>query len=187
MLNNISQITFPVFKAGADDETTTQWNQLSWQCLRLRPRILRPINQVDLSTTVVGTPLSAPFFIAPAGAGKLAHPQGEVLMTQAAAQQGVLQWVCNMAGCSMQEIANAGSEEQVLFWQIYAMTDLSVTEREVRCAVELGYGGFALTVDAVRMGKRERDLRLNIHEEEGDESSDADNEKTKGGISSIRP
>jgi L-lactate dehydrogenase (cytochrome) len=35
----------------------------------------------------------------PAGAGKLAHPQGEVLMTQAATQQGVLQRVCNMAGC----------------------------------------------------------------------------------------
>jgi L-lactate dehydrogenase (cytochrome) len=178
-----SQLTFPVFKASADDETTTQWNQLSWQSVRLRPRVLHPIKHISLSTTILGTPFSAPFFIAPAGAGKLAHPTGEILMTAAAAQQGVLQWVCNMAGCSMQEMAKARGEDQTLFWQIYAMNDLRVTEREVRRAVELGYRGFALTVDAVRMGNRERDLRLNIEEEE----EDADDGKTNGGISSIRP
>jgi hypothetical protein len=32
--------------------------------------------------------------------------------------------------------------------------------------VELGYRGFALTVDAVRLSKRERDLRLNSEEKE---------------------
>ena len=101
-------------------------------------------------------------------------------MTQSAAQQGVLQWVCIMAGCSMQEMADAKVEGQTLYWQIYAMSDLRVTEREVRRAEELGYRGFALTVDAVRMGKRERDLRLSIEEED-------ENERTKGGISSTRP
>lgn len=108
-------------------------------------------------------------------------------MTAAAGQQGVLQWVCNMAGCSMSEMANARGEGQVLYWQIYAMTDLKKTEREVRRAVELGYRGFALTVDAVRMGKRERDLRLNIQKEEEGEPLDTESEKLKGGISSLRP
>jgi L-lactate dehydrogenase (cytochrome) len=71
-----------------------------------------------------------------------------------------------MAGCSVQEMANARGEGQTLFWQIYPMTDLSVTEREVRRAVELGYRGLALAVDAVRMGKKERDSGLNVEEEE---------------------
>jgi L-lactate dehydrogenase (cytochrome) len=83
----------------------------------------------------------------------------------------------------MQEMANTRGEAQALFWQIYAMTDLRFTEREVRRAVELGYRGFALTVDAVRMGKRERDLRLNIEEEE----KGADDGKSNGGIGSIGP
>jgi L-lactate dehydrogenase (cytochrome) len=39
------------------------------------------------------------------------------------------------------------------------MTDLAFTEQQVIKAVELGYKGFALTVDAIRPGKRERDLR----------------------------
>jgi L-lactate dehydrogenase (cytochrome) len=33
----------PVFKIGADDENTTQWNQLSWKFVRFHPLIL-PLN-----------------------------------------------------------------------------------------------------------------------------------------------
>ena len=96
----------------------------------------------------------------------MAHPEGEVLMTQAAAEYGVLHWVCNMAGCTQQEMAGAREANQTTYWQIYAMTDLKVTEHEIKRAIELGYKGFALTVDAVRVGKRERDLRANLEADE---------------------
>ncbi|RAQ51221.1 oxidoreductase [Aspergillus flavus] len=56
------------------------------------------------------------------------------------------------------------------------MEDLSVTENEIKQAIALGYRAFALTVDAPRAGKRERDVRLTIEEEasdltEGDEDN----------------
>lgn len=155
-----------VFKAGAEDEKTEQWNRNSWQLARFRPRILRPVESVDLSTTILGTKLSVPFFIGPAGGGKLAHPAGEVLMTKAAAKNGVLHWVCNMAGCTQEEMASARDPNQTTYWQIYAKANLEVTEKEIRRAVELGYKGFALTVDAIRAGKRERDLRMEAAEYE---------------------
>lgn len=87
-------------------------------------------------------------------------------MTRAAAKSGVLHWVCNMAGCTQEEIALARSPNQVLFWQIYARSDLSITEKEVLRAIELGYKGFALTVDAIRGGNRERDRRMEVAEYE---------------------
>lgn len=154
----------PVFKSGADDETTTIWNQKSWQTIRFRPRVLKPIEAVDTSTQLLGTTFSAPFFISPAGGGKLANPTGEVLMTKAAANEGILQWVCNNAGCTQRQMADARGQNQTLYWQIYAMRDLSITEREIRQAIASGYKGFALTVDAIQVGKRERDMRLNIAE-----------------------
>jgi len=86
----ISQWLSVVYKAGADDENTTHWNQSSWQSIRFPPRGLRPLEHVDLSTTILGTKFSAPFFICPAGTGKFAHPEGEVLITQAAAEHDVL-------------------------------------------------------------------------------------------------
>ncbi|KAL4783763.1 FMN-dependent dehydrogenase [Aspergillus varians] len=164
-LHHLTPQAFAFFKAGADDEYTAQWNRKSWQSIRFRPRILRPISSVDLSTSILGANVSLPFFICPAGGGKLAHPEGEILMTKAAAKHGALHWVCNMAGCTKEEMAQARAPDQTLFWQIYAKGDLAISEAEVREAVALNYRGFALTVDAIRPGKRERDIRLSIEED----------------------
>lgn len=57
------------------------------------------------------------------------------------------------------------------------MADLSITEQQVKEAVKLGYKGFALTVDAIRPGKRERDLRASFIE--SDESSEEEEEFVK--------
>lgn len=87
-------------------------------------------------------------------------------MTKAASRHGTLHWVCNMAGCTQDEIANARAPDQTLYYQIYAKSDLSISEQEIKSAIALGYKGFALTVDAIRATKRERDMRLNIKEVE---------------------
>ncbi|KAF7555690.1 hypothetical protein G7Z17_g2003 [Cylindrodendrum hubeiense] len=179
---------FAFFKSGAEDERTATWNQKSWQSVRFRPRVLKPIGVVDTSTRLLGTEFSAPFFISPAGGGKLAHPTGEILMTKAAAKEGILQWVCNNAGCSQKQMTDARGPNQTLYWQIYAMTDLEITKREIKEAIASGYKGFTLTVDAIKVGKRERDMRLNIAESvvpgPGDDDEDFG---LSGGISVTRP
>lgn len=58
------------------------------------------------------------------------------------------------------------------------MTDLEVTEKQIKEAVRLGYKGFALTVDAIRAGKRERDLRMAIVDTEEDEGDDLEAEES---------
>lgn len=90
-------------------------------------------------------------------------------MTQAAGDNDMLHWVCNNAGRSQIDIANARRPGQILFWQIYAKSDLSVTEAEIRMAEKLGFKAVALTVDAIWPGKRERDLRAQL---DGDDSED---------------
>lgn len=46
--------------------------------LRIRPRVLRGISQVDLSTTILGERITMPIGIAPTATQKLAHPDGEL-------------------------------------------------------------------------------------------------------------
>ncbi|KAM0752584.1 hypothetical protein T439DRAFT_354078 [Meredithblackwellia eburnea MCA 4105] len=151
-----------VFKAGADSEYAAQWNRDSWSAIRFRPRVLVPVDSINPSTTLFGHTFSQPFFICPAGGGKMAHPKGETELTKAAGKAGVLHWICCMAGRTKEEIAAERMEGQTTFWQIYAMQDLSITEKEIKEAIKLGYKGFALTVDGVYLGKRERDMRLHI-------------------------
>ena len=45
--------------------------------LRIRPRVLCGISEVDLSTTVLGEKVTLPIGIAPTATQKLAHPDGE--------------------------------------------------------------------------------------------------------------
>ncbi|OKL59488.1 hypothetical protein UA08_05284 [Talaromyces atroroseus] len=184
----LSPQAFVFFKAGADDENTVQWNKKSWQSIRFRPRVLRPIKNINLSTSLMGTPVSLPFFICPAGGGKMAHPEGEVLLTKAAGKHGALQWVCNMAGCTKKEMSDIRTPGQVLFWQIYPKADLTISEQEVTEAISLGYKGFALTVDAIRASKRERDIRYSLQETEKESMADDDEDdtSTSGGISAQR-
>lgn len=158
--------SYAFISTGAEDNWARSRNQRSWQTLRLRPRILRPIERIDMSRTILGTRFSLPVFVCPAGGAKLCHSDGDALLTQAAGDSGMLHWVCSNASSSQQELVEAGKKDQVLYWQIYALSDLRVTEEKIKSAAQLGYKGFALTVDATRAGKREGDLRSRIAEED---------------------
>jgi hypothetical protein len=54
--------------------------------------------------------------------------------------------------------------------------------------VELGYRGFALAADAVRMEKKERDSRLNVEEEElSDDEMKRRNLKRASAVQDLNP
>ncbi|RDW63348.1 hypothetical protein BP6252_10893 [Coleophoma cylindrospora] len=184
---SLAPTSFAFLKTGSDDEYTAQWNRDSWKAIRLRPRILRPIETIDLSTSILGNTYSAPFFICPTGGSKLAHPTGDVLLTRAAAKHNVLHWVCNNAGCTQQEMTDARAENQTTYWQIYVMNDIAITEQEVKQAVANGYKGFALTVDAIRPGKRERDIRSSINDDDAPDSTDEEDNSFSNGPKVKRP
>ena len=52
--------------AGAMDEITARRNRSALDALALRPRLLRDVEDIDLSTIVLGTQISLPVMIAPA-------------------------------------------------------------------------------------------------------------------------
>jgi|APAra0007618328_1042625.scaffolds.fasta_scaffold10815_5 (S)-2-hydroxy-acid oxidase len=43
---------------------------------RFRPRVLVDVSNIDMSTSMLGYPISAPIMIAPTAMHKLAHPKG---------------------------------------------------------------------------------------------------------------
>ena len=46
--------------------------------LRLRPRVLRDVSSIDMSTAVLGQKIDYPVCVAPTGMHKFAHPDGEI-------------------------------------------------------------------------------------------------------------
>lgn len=49
------------------------------------------VENVDLSTTMLGKQVSAPFYVTATALGKLGHPEGEVVLTRAAHKHNLIQ------------------------------------------------------------------------------------------------
>ena len=60
--------------AGAMDEITTKRNRSAFDALSIRPRFMRSVEERKIATTMLGTDISMPVFVCPAGSHGLAHP-----------------------------------------------------------------------------------------------------------------
>lgn len=124
------------------------------------------VTHVDLSTTMLGTRVSLPFYVTATALGKLGHPEGEKVLTHAARTHNVIQMIPTLASCSFDEIVDAAAPDgsQTQWMQLYVNKDRSVTERIVRHAEARGCKGLFVTVDAPQLGRREKDMRTKYTE-----------------------
>ncbi len=146
------------FAGGAWDEVTLRENVDAWRRWRLRPRMLVDVGEVSTATELLGTEVSMPIVIAPVAFQRMAHPDGEPGMARAAADAGALMTLSTIATARPSEVAQAAPDGHRWF-QLYIFRDRAVTQTLIDEAVEFGYEAILLTVDAPRLGWRERDMR----------------------------
>ncbi|KAJ5152658.1 Cytochrome b2 [Penicillium canariense] len=165
------------YSSGADDEITLRENHLAFHKIWFRPRVLVDVANIDMSTTMLGTPCSIPFYVTATALGKLGHPEGEVVLTRAAHQHQVVQMIPTLASCSFDEIVDARQGDQVQWLQLYVNKDREITRRIVAHAEARGCKGLFITVDAPQLGRREKDMRSKFSDagsnvQTGDDSVD---------------
>jgi 4-hydroxymandelate oxidase len=142
---------------GANDEITLRENRRAWDEIAIRYRTMVDVSQRSMATTVLGTPVTMPILVAPTAMQKLAHPDGEVGMAQAAAAVGTLLIVSTTATTGLAEVMAATVAPK--WFQVYLYQRRAYTEFLVAEAVAAGYTALVLTVDAPCLGRRERDVR----------------------------
>lgn len=148
------------FQGGSDDEVTLRACRAAFERIRLRPRVLVDVSDIDTRTTVLGTPVSLPVLIAPTAAHCVAHPDGECATAQGAGRAGTLMIASTPATRTLEEIAEAASGP--LWFQLYIYPTFEVGEWLVRRAEAAGYRAIVLTVDLPKLGNRERDRRNGV-------------------------
>lgn len=154
-------------------------NRRAFSRIFFLPRVMRPVSVVDPSTTILGYPSRIPVFVSGAALAKLGHPLGEVNITRACGRANIIQMVSSNSSCSFAELAQARiSMDQPLFFQLYKNKNDETAMARVEHVEELGYKAIFLTVDAVVMSNRERDIRAQAGAEyddsivhKGDESA----------------
>ncbi|CAO3620244.1 unnamed protein product [Cunninghamella echinulata] len=169
------------YSSGADDEISMRENHNAFHRIWLRPRTMVNVQQLELTTTMLGTNVSMPLYITGTALGKLGHPEGELVLTRAAAQTKIIQMIPTLASCSFDEIVDTASPSQTQWLQLYVNQDRSITEKFVRHAESRGIKGLFVTVDAPQLGRREKDMRVKYsHEAPGEMDDHEDIERNEG-------
>ena len=141
---------------GVMDESTVRRNRTAFEALTLRPRFLRDISKRDISTTVLGEPVSLPVIASPAGMHLNVHPEGELATARGVSMSGTLLILSTLSSYSLEEVSQAASGP--LWFQLYHRS-CKLTEMLVRRAEDAGYKAICLTVDIPMRSPRERDNR----------------------------
>lgn len=144
-------------QGGSDDEVTLRANREAFARLALRPRVLVDVSRCELSTQVAGTSMAMPLLVAPMAYHRLADPEGEVATARGAGTAGVPLVVSTFSSRTLEDVAAAA--QGPLWLQVYCFRRREVTASLLRRAEAAGYRALVLTVDAPRIGRRERDLR----------------------------
>lgn len=170
--------------AGCSPQTMRE-NHSAFHRIWFRPQVLVDVENVDLTTTMLGTKCSIPFYVTATALGKLGHPEGEVVLTRAAHTHNVIQMIPTMASCSLDEIVDARRGDQVQWLQLYVNKDREITRRIVEHAERRGCRGLFITVDAPQLGRREKDMRTKFTDKGSDVQSGQDTDTSQGAARAI--
>jgi L-lactate dehydrogenase (cytochrome) len=150
----------PIFNyidGAADDELTYRRNTEAFESCDLVPHVLRGVENVDLSVTVVGQKLALPVYCSPTALQRLFHHQGERAVAAAAAKYGTMFGVSSLGTVSLEELRKTHDTPQV--YQFYFHRDRGLNRAMLQRAKDAGVNIMMLTVDSITGGNRERDLR----------------------------
>ena len=154
--DNLTRDIWDYIVGGADTETTVKRNRQALDSLGFRPRVLRDVENIDCSGTLLGHRLRIPVLLAPIGSLQDIVDGGGVTVTRAAADFGVVHMLSSVCAPGLEAVAEAAAGSKI--YQLYVRGDADWVDEQVRRAMAAGYVGFCLTVDLDHYGRRERDI-----------------------------
>jgi (S)-mandelate dehydrogenase len=148
---------FDFFDGGAEDEVTLRDNRAAFERVRLLPRVLVNVAQVEMATDLFGVKSTLPLAIAPTGGISAGRAGAELSLARAAKAFGVPFTLATPSAFTIERVAEEVGGR--LWFQLYAVRDRAFREKLVERAKDAGYEAMLVTVDLPVSGKRERDPR----------------------------
>ncbi|HEY6270735.1 MAG TPA: alpha-hydroxy acid oxidase [Terriglobales bacterium] len=145
---------------GAGDEITMRANRDDWRRIRLNPRILVDVSEIDMKTEILGETLEWPVLLAPAAFHRLWHRDGERATVAGANQGGVTMVMSTYATESAETLCRAA--KRPLWFQVYTRAERDLTRQLVERAENAGCKALVITVDTPVVGVRNREARADF-------------------------
>ena len=144
---------------GSGDGLTAVANRRAFDDVAFVPRAGVGWPERDLSTSVLGTPMSMPVLLAPVGGLRLINPTGAPAAVRAASAAGVIAAVSMIVGHSVRDVA--ASTDGPLWQQVYLNRGRTRAERVIADARHGNYKALVVTIDCPLYPKKPVDLAIN--------------------------
>jgi len=148
---NLLPAHYTYLSMGIQDEFTLRANREAFGKVQLRPRRLVDTRNLDTSTEILGTKLSCPIVLAPAGSQKAFHPDAELAVARAAKRTDHLQILSTGTSTEIADVADARGAP--IWFQLYTSRLGPFTRLQLREAEDAGCPVVALTVDQIGLGR----------------------------------
>ena len=143
----MSPASFAFCVTGADDEISALENVTAWRDMRLRPRVLNDISNVDTRVTLMGSTLPTPILVAPTGRHKLFNTEGERATACGASAAGAAYVMASNANVTIEDVA-AERRGAPQWFQLYYWPNRAEVEALIDRVAAAGFTALVLTVDA---------------------------------------
>lgn len=154
---NLPGGVFDYIDGAAEDEVALARSIEVFDDVLFRPRVLRDMTTVDLSTTLLGKRIPLPLALSPTGFGRISDSQGELAVARAAARMGLPYTLSTLGTRSIEEVAEVNDGPK--WFQVYVWKDRGLVKEMIGRAQAAGYEAIVITVDFATLGRRERDIR----------------------------
>jgi L-lactate dehydrogenase (cytochrome) len=153
----VPRAVFDFVDGAAEAEISIERSREAFRRVELRPRVLRDVGQVDLSTRILGQRVEMPIVLAPTGLTRFVHHSGEPAVARAALRAGLPYALSAMGTTSPEELRTAVPDGEHWF-QLYLWRDRGVSREVVARVKAAGFRTLVLTVDTPVSGLRLRDV-----------------------------
>ena len=143
------------------DLLTLRDNEAAYDRYKIRPRVLVNVDNIDTSGSIFGVKTSLPLGFSPAAMHKLAHPDGEIATSKAAASQGLCMALSSYATESITNVAAQGNGNPYAM-QLCVLRDRETSKYILEQAEAAGCKALFLSVDTPCLGLRLNEYRNNF-------------------------
>jgi L-lactate dehydrogenase (cytochrome) len=147
---------FHYIDGAADDEVTYRRNTDAYDTCDLVPNVLAGVENIDMSTEVMGKKIDLPLFLSPTALQRLFHHEGEFAVARAAEQHGTWFGISSLGTASIEDVGAAISTPKM--FQFYYHKDKGLNKSMIERCKAANFDALVLTVDTIVGGNRERDL-----------------------------
>lgn len=151
---------FHYLDGGSGAEQTLRANVGDLQDVRLKQRVLKGSETLDLTTTWFGKKRDLPVALAPVGLTGMYARRGEVQAARAAASRNIPFIQSTVSVCSLKEVATQSPNP--IWFQLYVLRDRAFMKDVLTRAKDLGAEVLVFTVDMPVPGARYRDAHAGM-------------------------